>query len=446
MTLFGFLGAGMWPIPVWSESPEDVRRTGKVLYEQHCARCHGIGGRGDGLDAKRLFPKPRDLTAGGYKFRSTASGSPPMEEDLFQTVTRGLPGSGMPGFEELSDEQRRQLVAYVKSLSPTFTEQIPQPVLLATDPGASHADLVKGKQVYKDLGCAACHGSLGRADGPSAKGLVDDWGSPIRPANLTQGWSHRGGADPRSILLRLLTGIDGAGMPSYAEAVSPEDAWHLAYYVASLQEEPRWNVTIYAVAPSGALPTSVSDPLWADVEQTHVSLGSTVYRDGAIVPTMVNVVVVQAVYNGQSLVLRLTWDDPTEDRGMPPDALGLALQPDDIGPEVGSLRTWPLADSPALEVVYWSAAGDEVRRGIAVGFAPVATSKALVDILPGEAVYADGRWVLFIQRPLNTSNQPGVVQPTGNRPASMAIAIWDGGNDEQRRRHSSSAWLELALR
>jgi DMSO reductase family type II enzyme heme b subunit len=369
-----------------------------------------------------------------------------MEEDLFQTITRGLPGSGMPGFEELSDGQRRQLVAYVKSLSPTFTEQMPQPVLLATDPGASHADLVKGQQVYKDLGCAACHGNLGRADGPSAKGLVDDWGSPIRPADLTQGWTYRGGSDARAVALRILTGIDGAGMPSYAEAVSPEDAWHLAYYVASLQEEPRWNITIYAVATSGPLPTSVSDPLWADVEQTHVSLGSTVYRDGAIVPTMVNVVVVQAVYNNQSLALRLTWDDPTEDRGAPADALGLVLRPEGVGLEVGGVRTWPLPDSPALEVVYWSADGGEIHRGIAVGFAPVATSKAPVDILPGEAAYADGRWTLLIHRPLNAAKRPGAVQLTGNRPVPLAIAIWDGGNNEQRKVRSSSAWLELALR
>lgn len=431
--LLGWIGGGMLQGVVRAEDQDLARHVGRALYEQHCARCHGVDGRGTGPDSRRLFPKPRDLTLGVYKFRSTESGTSPTDDDLLRTISHGLPGSAMPAFGELSDTERQQLIAYMKRLSPIFTEQAPQLVALVPDPGVARTDLAKGKQLYKDLGCVACHGNVGRGDGPSAKTLLDDWGSPIRPADLTQGWTYRGGSDARAVALRILTGIDGAGMPSYAEAVSPEDAWHLAYYVASLQEEPRWNVTIYAVATSGPLPMSVSDPLWAGVEQTHVSLGSAVYRDGAIVPTMVNVVVVQAVYHDQSLALRLTWDDPTEDRGVPPDALGLALRPDDVSPEVGSLRTWPLADSPALEVVYWSAGGDEVRRGIAVGFAPVATSKAPVDILPGEAVYADGRWTLLIQL-------------AGNRTAPLAIAIWDGGNNEQRKVRSSSAWVELALR
>ena len=61
---------------------------GKAAYEQSCARCHGATGAGDGVDAKRFYPRPRDLTMGVYKFRSTASGTPPTDDDLFQTMTR----------------------------------------------------------------------------------------------------------------------------------------------------------------------------------------------------------------------------------------------------------------------------------------------------------------------------------------------------------------------
>ena len=51
-----------------------------------------------------------------------------------------------------------------------------------------------GKKLYEETGCVRCHGSLGRGDGPSAPTLKDDWGFPIRAANLSQRWTFRGGS------------------------------------------------------------------------------------------------------------------------------------------------------------------------------------------------------------------------------------------------------------
>ena len=36
---------------------------GSLLYEVHCARCHGREGHGDGADAPLLKPPPRDFAA-----------------------------------------------------------------------------------------------------------------------------------------------------------------------------------------------------------------------------------------------------------------------------------------------------------------------------------------------------------------------------------------------
>ncbi|MBI4437086.1 MAG: c-type cytochrome [Candidatus Omnitrophica bacterium] len=430
---------GVWSFPNTGACAEDQTATpqaGKVLYEQQCARCHGFDGKGTGSDAKRIFPKPRNLTSGVYKFRSTESGSLPLDEDLFGTISRGLPGSAMPAFEEFSEAELKQLVDYIKSFSQSFTEKKPRPVAMGFDPGIANADFEKGKQLYNDLGCLACHGALGRANGPSAKGLVDDQGRPIRAANLTQRWTYRGGRDPSSIVARMLTGIDGTPMPSYAEAMPAEDFWHLAYYVHSLQEEPHWN-TVVRAASSGSLPKSTADPVWSTIESTTVSLGSFIYKDGSVVPMTVNAVSIQSLYNDQEFVLRLIWDDPTKDpieeRTTPPDALGLVLKPEGIG-DIGSLTVWPLTRSPALDVIYWSAESNQIRRGVSVGFAPVATGKIPTEILQGEATYEEGRWSLLIRRPLI---------PT--RSVVFAMAIWDGGNGEERRVHSSSLWLELAL-
>ena len=47
---------------------------GQELYQKNCAQCHGVAGMGDGFGAPFLVPPPRDLTAGQFKFRTTAGG------------------------------------------------------------------------------------------------------------------------------------------------------------------------------------------------------------------------------------------------------------------------------------------------------------------------------------------------------------------------------------
>lgn len=45
-----------------SPAAEDVAKTGRALYEQYCAACHGKAGRGDGPVAKSLTVEVPDLT------------------------------------------------------------------------------------------------------------------------------------------------------------------------------------------------------------------------------------------------------------------------------------------------------------------------------------------------------------------------------------------------
>jgi cytochrome c oxidase cbb3-type subunit 2 len=69
---------------------------GKSIYEVHCAPCHGTSGKGDGVASALLNPRPRNLTTGMFKFRSTESGSLPTDEDLTATISNGLHGRSMP--------------------------------------------------------------------------------------------------------------------------------------------------------------------------------------------------------------------------------------------------------------------------------------------------------------------------------------------------------------
>jgi cytochrome c oxidase cbb3-type subunit 2 len=410
---------------------------------QQCARCHGDAGKGDGYYGKRLYPKPRDLTSGVYKFRSTASGTSPTDEDLFHTVTHGLPAGNMPDWPHLDEATRWQLVYYLKTLSPAFTDQPPQPVDIGRDPGVKHADLKRGRAVYEQLGCAACHGVSGRANGTSAAGLVDDWGQAIRPADLTQGWSYRGGSEPREIATRILTGISGAPMPSYAEATTPDDVWQLAYYVRSLQQEPRWTM-LNTVPQVAHLPTSIDDVGWQAAKRVDLRLRLAANAQGEVTaPSTVTAVSVWAVTDGTQLGLRLQWHDPSEDRTEALDAVAVALRPTGVLGDRVSLQYWPLRDSPPLDVSLWSSAHpDYAVEGVVKRYESLLAPSASGLSLPAHARYDDGVWTVMLMRPMEPAQPVGGAQLTSARVAPIAFVVWDGGNPHQR---AVSGWLELII-
>jgi len=74
---------------------EQKLKLGERVYRENCTACHGEKGDGKGPQADRLKTKPRDFTGGIYKFRSTPSGSLPLDSDLARTITRGVRGTAM---------------------------------------------------------------------------------------------------------------------------------------------------------------------------------------------------------------------------------------------------------------------------------------------------------------------------------------------------------------
>ncbi len=215
---------------------------GRTIYKRSCLICHGASGKGDGpaafYNAAFSASRPQDFTVGNYKFRSTVSGSLPFDQDLFRTVTNGVPGS-MPSFSGLSAEQRWQVVAYIKTFYSGFQGETPEAIRLAGAPVPFTADSVqRGKGLFEEMDCHSCHGRQARGDGKVALAgeLKDSTGLPILPNDLTNPTGWKNGPRARDVVRTLFTGLDGTPMPSYESQLAghEEDAWHLANYLLSL--------------------------------------------------------------------------------------------------------------------------------------------------------------------------------------------------------------------
>lgn len=87
------------------------------LYREHCAHCHGVTGDGAGATAALLNPYPRDFRLGKFKFKSTPLRTPPTNHDLKTILKNGIPGTAMPAFRTLPEEELDALVDYVKYLT-----------------------------------------------------------------------------------------------------------------------------------------------------------------------------------------------------------------------------------------------------------------------------------------------------------------------------------------
>jgi mono/diheme cytochrome c family protein len=224
-----------------------TQTTGKAIYDERCVQCHGIDGRGNGAAAPVLMPRPRDFAAAQFKLRTTETGSLPTDDDLIRTITYGVPGTSMPGWQKfLSTSDIAAVSAYIKSFAPRFAAERPQtiPTVAASVPGAPTPQTVAaGKAVYEKLRCAACHGTDGKGAGAIASDLKDDAGRPLPATNLTEPWTFRGGATPQDVYLRFRTGMNGTPMPSFASAASETELRNLAAYVLTLARKPVWDMT-----------------------------------------------------------------------------------------------------------------------------------------------------------------------------------------------------------
>ena len=433
-------------VPSWVGAQAGDAGAGKAVYERRCAGCHGDKGDGKGPAAELLSPRPRDFTTGIYKIRTTAN-KVPSDQDLFRTITEGMPGTSMPSWAVLPERDRWNLVAHIKTFAAEKFKEAPKKLELPKEVASSAESIKRGKEMFEAIECHKCHGAEGRADGPSRAELKDEWGYPIAPANLTKWWNFRGGSSRADIATRLANGILGTPMPTFLDSVEkPDDIWHLTNYILSLgPESPQYATLVTVTAVSDAIPDDPNAALWTKLVANRISLMGQVIVDPRNFNPAIDLVSVRAAYNDREIAFHLTWDDPTESLDEPAKKLyadAIALQ---FPPQItaGTERPYFLMGdgSDAVYLLRWEG-GKGVMEATANGptkIVAIAGAEAT-----GKAVYANGQYRLVIKRPL-VSKDP--TRPTF-RPAvftPVAFQAWDGGAGETGTRMSLTSWYYLRL-
>jgi mono/diheme cytochrome c family protein len=227
---------------------------GKQLYYRYCWGCHGFRGDGNGENAQYLNILPRNFVAATFKCRSTPTGTLPTDQDLYNSLDRGLVNSNMPTWITLTNQNRADLVAFIKTFSPRWKNEKPgDQVQVPEESPVTVQSIQHGKELFTKLECWKCHGPEGRGDGPSASTLTDSNDQPIRPYNFSAGSRFKCGTTNHDLYKIFMTGLDGTPMPSFADVIKPNDAWDLVHYLRTLQVKHKSpELTLWEGTPEGA--------------------------------------------------------------------------------------------------------------------------------------------------------------------------------------------------
>jgi DMSO reductase family type II enzyme heme b subunit len=427
---------------------------GRRIYQEKCMSCHGPKGRGDGPAVPFLNPRPRDFTEGNFKIRSTPSGELPTDEDIFRTITRGMPGTAMPGWKNVSKKGRWQLVSYLKTLSEFFAEEAPSEKLrIEKRVPPTKESIAEGRELYKKMKCWECHGEEGRGDGPSAPTLEDDWGFPIRPNNLTKRWNFKGGDAVEDIYRTFRTGLNGTPMPSFADSLAKDEAWHLANYVRSLSSKRKAPGGTRQVFRSklvkGEVPADPRDRRWRTAPPTEILLVGQITQKPRLFTPSNDSITIRSLYNDREIGFLLQWDDRTKNLLKPEEGIfsdAVAIQfpvkiPD--GPE----RPYFLRGDPMNPVNIWRWRADvgSVRELNATGLGTEALQGSNGQAVSGKGAFTRGQWKAVMKRSLTTEDKDDDIQFEKGRFIPITFAAWDGSNGETGGKCAISTWHYLLL-
>jgi mono/diheme cytochrome c family protein len=478
---------------------EGQREAGKQLYLRYCTQCHGEKGDGEGYAAAHLQPRPRNFTLGKYKVRTTPNGALPTHQDLVNIIRRGMPYTSMPAWPALSDQDVSNLAYFITTFSPDFAskENVPKPVELPSAPRSTNETIAAGKKLFEDTGCVRCHGALGRGDGPSAPTLKDDWGHPIRAANLAQGWTFRAGSSREDIFKTMSTGFNGTPMPSFSDSLSVEQRWAITDYIVSLSgsNEPGYSNLVVAKRVTTPIDIAKGAASFVSAPLARFPIVGQIMEPGRSFHPPATSLTVQAIYDADSVAVLVRWHDMSAEKAgkngpslpVPPEeeeepAAGAASGETGANP-FGDAEVKPapagqakdpfaeaetavpaseFSDAVSIQIPSEVPAGarkpyfifGDDQNSVDLWFFDLATpspvqftGKGSASVTPkdtkdltGVANYDQGEWSVIFKRPLAPASgarfSAGEFMP-------MAFSVWDGFSRERGSRRGLSLWYSL---
>src|SRR5204862_5880664 len=161
-----------------------------------------------------------------------------------------------------------------------------------------------------------CHGPLGRADGPSSATLTDDLGRPIRPADLSQSWTFRGGPSREDIFRTMSTGFNGTPMPSFADALTPEQRWAITDFIVSLSGSngPAYTNLVIARHVDDTIDLAQGTKSFATAPVARFPIIGQITEPVREFHPPVTNVIVQAIYDADSMALLVRWHDRSAEK------------------------------------------------------------------------------------------------------------------------------------
>src|SRR4029079_16257156 len=156
-----------------------------------------------------------------------------------------------------------------------------------------------------------CHGNFGRGDGPSAPTLTDDFGHPIRAADLAQDWTFRGGSTREDIFRTMSTGFNGTPMPSFADALTIEQRWAITDYIVSLSGSngPAYTNLVIASHVTERIDPAKGAAGFASAPVARLPIIGQITQPGRSFHPPATSVAVQAIWDAESIALLVRWDD-----------------------------------------------------------------------------------------------------------------------------------------
>ncbi len=501
--------------------------TGARLYGNYCAACHGENGDGNGQAARFLYPKPRNFRDGQYRLISTLN-HVPTDDDLMRVIVNGMPGSAMlPVAAQLNEADRKSIVAHVreltrKGLEARFRKQAEQDgeevdldnlkefvdarinpdSVLETPrdlPAMSKESVARGLVQYSKV-CVACHGATGKGDGTQVQ--RDEFGTPIRPRDLTRG-IFKGGRSSEQLYARIFLGIPGSPMPS-SSTMKPEEVGDLINYVQSLSDvaatarSKHTRAKLNARTVHGELPEDIPAAVWDASGAAEIVVSPLWWRDDAA-----SEVRVRALHDSTSLAIQLSWSDGSRN-----DQLGRVLD----FPDMAAVELYKGASEPFLgmgaadgvvDVWLWNAAAQADRKIYsdvdtahpnmivdmypfekaaegsrthatdrqarefltalaagnprsdpahppvasnleAKGFGSTTMRPRISQVVRASGHHANGRWTVVLRRPLKVASGAGLNIAAGDS-VSIAFALWDGAVHDRNGQKTVSIWHDLKI-